>query len=552
MKNIISILSMALIFLVGCESYLEEENKSNVTAEEFYVTEDGYDALINATYSSMRDLFGQDPWMFACGTDLYMEGRQQEPTGLSRYSELNSSAQGVDFVYENAYKIIRLANTSIYYATLTEESDVLSQRVGEAKFMRALAYFNLVQSYGGVALIIDHIDSEILSFDRASAEEIYSQILTDLTEANTSVGTGSFDGRVNQRAVEDLMAKVYLTRAYESFGASTDFADAATHADAVINGQTLDLSVADVWEPGNEMNAETIFSIQYDGGSTNTDPGKLGSQQQNYFGSYTGGSEVAGDAPWKSYNLCPTRFALDLFEEGDERWEGTFMTEVYNRYYDYFEISDPATVSSQRFYAPSWFDSADSLTYTAANPDIVFVDDAGVTRTRYRVYGDYDPEGTDVSGNYATIIVKKFDDPTSLFVSGQASNRVSNRDFVMARLSEAYLVAAEAYLGSGNNGLALDRVNEVRSRAGIADVAIVNIDVILDERGREFIGEYKRWFDLKRTGKLVERASAHNSLIDEGNFTGNGGELKILRPIPQRALDLNQNPDYAQNPAYSN
>ena len=65
------------------------------------------------------------------------------------------------------------------------------------------------------------------------------------------------------------------------------------------------------------------------------------------------------------------------------------------------------------------------------------------------------------------------------------------------------------------------------------------------------LGEYHRWFDLKRTGKLVERASAYHMLIEESNFVGNGGELKILRPIPQAALDLNQNQDFHQNPAYN-
>ncbi|MGL1884977.1 MAG: RagB/SusD family nutrient uptake outer membrane protein [Reichenbachiella sp.] len=551
MKNIISIISMALIFLVGCESFLEEDNKSNVTAEEFYVTEAGYEALINATYASTRDLFGQDPWMFACGTDLYMEGRNQEPTGLSRYSELNPSAEGIDFIYENAYKAIRLANTSIYYGTLTEESDVLAQRIGEAQFIRALSYFYLVQSYGGVALVFDHIDSEILEFDKATAEEVYNQILADLTAANTAVSTGSFDGRVTQRAVEDLMSKVYLTRAYEDFGTTADFTAAATHADAVINGQTLDLSVEDVWTPGNEMNAETIFSIQFDAASISAVPGELGSQQQNYFGSYTGGDEVAGHAPYRTYNLCPTRFALDLFVEGDERWEGTFMTEVYDRYYDYYDI-DVSSVSSWRFYAPQWYDTVDSAAYVAANPGIVYTDDEGVVRVRYESYGTFDPEGGDITGNYGTILLKKFDDPTSFFASGTSTNRTSGRDFVMARLSEAYLVAAEAYLGSGNNATALDRINQVRSRAGVADVTAIDLDVILDERALELMGEYKRWFDLKRTGKLIERASAHNPLVEAGDFTGNNGMDKILRPIPQRALDLNQNRDYGQNPAYAN
>ena len=65
------------------------------------------------------------------------------------------------------------------------------------------------------------------------------------------------------------------------------------------------------------------------------------------------------------------------------------------------------------------------------------------------------------------------------------------------------------------------------------------------------LGEYNRWFDLKRTGKLVERTSLYNYQVKASNFAGSGGELKILRPIPQSAIDLNQNKDFPQNPAYN-
>lgn len=544
MKNYISIIVLGLILMAGCDSFLEEENKSNVTAEEFYVTEEGFTALINANYSALRELYGQDPWMFACGTDLYMEGRDQEPTGLSRYSELSSASQGVDFIYENAFLAVQRANTALHYAEFNQDLENINQSIGEARFMRANAYFLLVQSYGGVPLITELIDEAVVEFERASASAVYTLIIEDLEAALSLVGNGAFDGRVNQRAVQDFLAKVYLTRAYESFAESTDFSTAAQYADAAIGGQELNLSFAELWRPGNEMNEEVIFSVQFDASSISTAPLELGHQQQNYFGSYTGGSEVAGDAPYKSYNLCPTRFALNLFEQGDARWEGTFMTEVFERYYDYFDVEDHSALSVVEFYEPSWFTAADSIAYVGA----MTADE--LDAFTYHKYGTHDPEGGDVSENYSTIIVKKFDDPTSLFVSGGDEDRVSTRDFIVSRLGETYLVAAEAYLGANNAPTALDRINEVRSRAGVADLTAIDIDVVLDERARELMGEYKRWFDLKRTGKLVERASAHNPLIEEGNFAGNGGNLKILRPIPQSALDLNQNPDFEQNPAY--
>ncbi|UXX81323.1 RagB/SusD family nutrient uptake outer membrane protein [Reichenbachiella carrageenanivorans] len=542
MKNIISILALTLLFLAGCESFLEEENKSNVTAEEFYVTEEGYSALINANYSALREIYGDFAWLFCAGTDMYSEGRDSEPVGLSRYSNLNSSSEGVDHLYKTCFTAVQRANTAIYYASLTEPTADLDQRVAEMKALRAHAYFLLVQTYGGVPLITDLIADAIVTFDRSSAEDIYTQIVTDLTEALPVVSAGAFDGRVNQKTVQFLLAKVLLTRGYESFAGATDFADAAAYADAVIGGQALDIPFNDLWLPTNEMNAETIFSVQFDQGSTSAVQGELGNRQQNFFGSYTGGTEVAGKAPYKSYNLCPNNFALSLFEQGDERWEGTFMTTVYDRYFDYFDVEDKSTLDVAHFYAPAWYTAADKLAFTTANPDATYHD-----------YGTYDPEGADISGNWATIIVKKFDDPKAQFGANGDKGRTSNRDVVIARLADAYLVAAEAYLQAGDATTGLAKLNVVRARANVANATAgeFDIDYILDERGRELLGEYHRWFDLKRTGKLVERAAAHHMWIEASNFVGNGGEMKVLRPIPQSALDLNQNKDFAQNPAYN-
>ncbi len=115
------------------------------------------------------------------------------------------------------------------------------------------------------------------------------------------------------------------------------------------------------------------------------------------------------------------------------------------------------------------------------------------------------------------------------------------------------MIAAEVYLKAGNPAVGLLRLNAVRTRAGVAPATAseFNIVYILDERGREMLGEYTRWFDLKRTGKLVERAVMHNYRIPSAaNFNGNNGQLKILRPIPQIVIDLNQNINFPQNPAY--
>ncbi len=199
----------------------------------------------------------------------------------------------------------------------------------------------------------------------------------------------------------------------------------------------------------------------------------------------------------------------------------------------------------RHFYEPKWFTPADKTTWMTANASrlaATFV---------YHPWGEYSAAHTLIKNlDCYTIPVKKFDDPDP--TTPTSTGPVSTRDIIVSRLGETYLIAAEAYLKAGVPATGLDRLNEVRRRAGVANATAgeFTIDYVLDERGRELLGEYKRWFDLKRTGTLVARASAHNYKIKAANFTGIDGKLKILRPIPQSVLDLNQNKDFPQNPGY--
>jgi hypothetical protein len=562
MKKIVLIIGI-LFTLNSCSDFIEEDNRAFGSAETYFLTAAGFESLVNTNYATLKDVYGGDPWLFEAGTDMYSEGRNQEPEGLAKYLTLSSSSAGVDLLYRTCYMAIQQANKGLYYATLTEKSSTLDARIGELKFLRANAYFLFVQTYGGIPIVLDNINTAVTSFDRNTSEEVYTQIIKDLNESLPAVSAGAYTGRVNKRAVQHLLSKVYLTKGYETFGTSSDFTTAASLADAAIAGQALNVSFASVVQPGNEMNAETVFSVQFSIASNATGTTSLGSSQNYWFSSYLGAAAIGNPYPNRSYTLCPTTYALSLYEQGDKRWENTFMTEIYSKYYDYYTVADKTTLKITDFYEPRWFTLADRTAWNTANN----ARKANPATFRYHNWGTYSsaaPSG----GDYNLIPVRKFDDPNAPYSGAAsanynttpftpASNRSSTRDFIISRLGETYLIAAEAYFKAGQPSIALARLNEVRRRAGggvagvIPVLTSIDINTILDERGRELLGEYHRWFDLKRTGTLVARTVLYNPKVtSQAAFVGQNGNLKILIPIPQSALVLNRNKDFPQNPAY--
>ena len=144
--------------------------------------------------------------------------------------------------------------------------------------------------------------------------------------------------------------------------------------------------------------------------------------------------------------------------------------------------------------------------------------------------------------------MNKFIDPRRLTVQ----QTQGSRDFMVVRLAEMYLLAAEALMMQGRADEGVQFMNEIRRRAAWegneADMEItageLDLDFILDERARELAGEKFRWFDLKRTGTLLERVRLHNP-----DGAPNIQEFHLLRPIPRDQIDRTSN-EYAQNPGY--
>ncbi|MEO7990311.1 MAG: RagB/SusD family nutrient uptake outer membrane protein [Chryseolinea sp.] len=551
MKKILIAVSV-IVLLSNCSDYLKEDNKTDVLVDDLYRTVSGFENLVNASYNSLRAVHSA-PFMFESGTDICVDGRNPGPVGLSEYASLSPGEVAVKTFYQTTYQAIQVCNTGVYYAALTEQTSTLPSRTGELKFIRAYYYFLLAQSFGGVSLVTDVITTAQTSFERNSEEEIYDFIVSELNESVVLVDENPVFGRVGKRAVKHLLAKVHLTRGYTDFAASDDFTKAATLADEAINGYDLSsITFKDLFWPGKEKNNEVLFSIQYT--STSLPNTTSGSTQSGYFGPYHGGEGLAKGYPWRSYNLIATSYFYDLFNANDVRWEGTFMNVLYERYFDFYDKADKSAVKIARYYPQAW-EVADTAVWRAAD-----VTNRAKTRILPYEIKSIDPvvNGWEQPAQYldnGIPAVRKFDDPTA----GAFGLGTSNRDVYIARLAETYLIAAEAYLMKGDKATAMDRINKVKARAEripgtlvLIDQNDVTIDEILDERARELFGEYHRWFDLKRTGKLIERVMLYNKDVRDvaTAFDGNNGEKKILRPIPKDALDLNSNKSFPQNPAY--
>lgn len=551
MKNIFYIISLATVFLFSsCSDFLNEVNKSNVSADEYYSTASGYESLINACYSTLRDVYGDNIEIFEAGTDLMKVGRAGLVSqGLGNYLNLTPADNTVKIFYTNVYSAIKRCNDAIYYGTTYHHK---ASFIAEAKFLRAYYYFQLVQQFGDVALVTDFLSKPITTYPRVPASNVYDFIINEMVNALADLPATAAN-RVNRRVVNHYLALVYLTRGYESFGSNDDFTNAVNYATTAINNQGLTLPFdgkTGIFFPGQEKNAEILFSVQYS--PTSLASVTSGNSQASYYGSYLGGPDGAtGDGmPYMNTRLKPTMRLYDLLCEdpNDTRFAGTFMQELYGdistgkcSFYSYFKKYDTRQNLEVLIYYPKPIDSDDDIE-AWKNVNLAKRQN---TEIKKAITGTTNWEINDLDRSFPCI--KKFSDPDAPF-----NTTASRRDIFLARLAETYLIRAEAYIKLNNPNLAKDDINAVRNRAGASPIvqSQATIDFLLNERAREFAGEYKRWLDLKRTGKLVEYVSTYNPDVpSEANMKGAGGNYKILRPIPQDAIGLNESL-ITQNPGY--
>ncbi|HEU4552018.1 MAG TPA: RagB/SusD family nutrient uptake outer membrane protein [Chitinophaga sp.] len=486
------------MLLAGCSKQLDIKPEVFISPEELYKDEAGVKSGVVGIYRQLLELKRSDYVIVGMvGTD---EGKTtlfvptwgtywQNFCAVNTYSTLMTAQNDVvQGFWIDCYRGIGNANVAIRSIPKAPVGDaVKNQALGEARFLRALFYFYLVQVYGGVPM---PTEVENLAADakgglpRSSEDEVYKLILDDLQFAAANLASKGADGnagRATKEAATALLGKVYLTR--------KDWTNAKNTLEPLLSASNVSLmpNYADLFVEANENNIESLFEIQFSNELNNTSnlAANLGCWQIN-------SPELPGAG---GHVIIPTDYYFNSFEEGDKRKDATFRTLFYDK------DGNPVDYS--------WWSDV-------GKPHIKKFD---ITK------------GASVSGSLSSRNLYYLRLADVILMYAEAQNELGNTGIAMQNLDKI------------RNRAGLDNYETVHGTTLNKDQMAKEI---MMERMRELGFEGWRWFDLKRTGTLLTEVKAHN--IDAAP---NIQEKHLLYPIPTREFENNQSLQPSdQNPGY--
>ncbi|ANQ49283.2 RagB/SusD family nutrient uptake outer membrane protein [Flammeovirga sp. MY04] len=470
LKNILvaGAIAVSTLGATSCSNFLDINPTDAQTSDTFFRTSVEARQALNGVYEKLRsDYNGTIPNNNALievtlGDDAYVGGAASGTDMLwlqqmMRFQALTNSESALQ-TWNKCYGAIQRANTLLAnYDKITfksNEEDLKNNYKGEATYLRAHFYFELVRYFENIPLITNILEGE--SWTEVTQEEpakVYAQIAKDMTDAIDLMAEeidASEAGRLTKYAAMSELVKVYLfyTGVYGTTelpvegGAALTQADMIQMADDVINSGrfTLAANYADLFNESGNYNPEVIFEIAF----ANTGSGD--------WGDWSYGNIMCQMAGPRAHNgptfaqgwgfIAPSRELEQSFEAGDTRLPATIM------------------------YAKDLIDEVGS-----------------VHEAHYNYTGMHSNKYTTHAWNRADVNVEL--------------NWAQNYHYI--RLADVYLMAAELNL-SGNPAKATQYVNVVRSRAGLADKTLVTLADIQQERRVELAFEGHRYFDVLRRG----------------------------------------------------
>ncbi|MDC0176745.1 RagB/SusD family nutrient uptake outer membrane protein [Polaribacter sp.] len=412
-----------------------------------------------------------------------------------RYVTEAINIQSEDY-YQSMYEIIFRANTILASLNAANAANV-GKYSAEAKFLRALAYFNLIRLYGsdddsigGVPLVTSLVTAadETELFTRKPKATVYEQIVKDLEDAIANLDN-SAKSRASKAAAQGILAKVYLSQPSPDFDGAKDLCEAIV-AEGSYN---LQADFRDVFY--DEMNSEIIFAVRYTSGDPN--------ESQGFSSEFT---SFKRQGRQDGLNIVNPNLVTAFNENGGNR------TAV-----SYIAFGDDAEQES----AP------------------------GVPAPLSAEVAKFLPEGTDVTTDPDAPKYGTFP-------------RLAGNDWPVLRYADVLLMHVEAILrGSGavstSDAAALASFNAIRNRAGLDNDTdgSITIEELLLERRVELAFENQRFFDLLRFGvadDVLSNHSAEDNNLDVSVYPSYNARALLL-PIPSREINLSKGL-LKQNPGY--
>ncbi|TXK48921.1 RagB/SusD family nutrient uptake outer membrane protein [Pontibacter qinzhouensis] len=499
-KYSVVIYSFLALSLLACEDKLDQFPLSDASAANFYRNAADFEQAVNGVYGQLRPVPERYYDLSETRSDNVYGS---STTGVRPWDPVNDFVNTLENneliaeAWNNNFNGIMRANTVLDRLDpgLVPEEAIRNRFEGETRFLRAFYYFDLVRWFGRVPLY-DRVvtPTEALEIPRSSVQEVYDLILSDLNRAIELLPptyNAANKGRVTSWAAKALLARVHLTRSGHTYGIDGPGVAANEYSQAL----TL---LNDVIDNGPFSWVNSYASIFSYNNENNPD---IVFDVQFQSGQIGIGTTLPGYMGTPAYfNTLSGNIALPQ--------SSVEMREVSKNLINSYEANDARlAVTVQRS----------------------FTDPNGFVETRgfYRKFLD----------ETATIL-DRFDWPIN---------------FPLIRLTDVMMMKAEAILqgASGGSQQEVDNiVNMVRTRAGLTPLANVTLDVLLDERRREFAGEGLRWHDLVRTGKVKEVMDAWLPTEDELNRMQESMNINfVIYPIPFTQLTVKEGL-YQQNPGY--
>ncbi len=576
-------------FPAGCSGdLLNEHPETLLTSDQVYTSEAGFELGLNGLYSLARqeregygytDSFGATglyALMNIGGTDNYNCGAGASGEFSAIYKNWATANVATDkslkSAFEWLYNTVLATNTiigRIDNPDVNWSSEKNKLRVeGEARLIRAWAYRHLTYMWGRVPLTLTETTGENFRTDwtREEVSVVRAQIIDDLKFAADALDwMPSQTGRATKGVALTYLAEMYLAEAgtpgespdpellrlaWEAANQCIEEGPYALIRERMSNGEGC--AFMDMFDPANANisagNTEALWVMQWEknvmGGGNNLmrfslrpkfdTAGKLASNITiSYEEESRGGRGFA--------RAAITKWALELYDKSSDYAAG-IIDDRGSEYAiaKYYVLTDKDTFSGENAYTGEPWKAGDRIFIGAAKDA-----DAGNPEksTLHGFSGLKSGSKEGDNSNWPYTLKYSYCDP------GYPKNNESHGDQAYMRLAETYLLRAEAAYRRGMTGEAAADINELRSRAHALPVADsdLSMELILEERSRELLGEEQRRYTLRRTMNaedFVEWITARNG--KDAGLT----ERDYLFPIPQSVIDANVSIPMEQNPGF--